>query len=50
MIAHRLTTVRRCDELVFLADGRVRAVGPFEQLLEESPEFRAMAALPTVDG
>jgi len=46
VIAHRLTTVRRCDALIFLADGRVRAVGPFDRLIDESAEFRAMAALP----
>src|SRR5262249_40456652 len=46
VIAHRLTTVRRCDALIFLADGKVRAVGPFDQLLDENAEFRAMAALP----
>ena len=48
VIAHRLTTVRRCDALIFLADGAVRAVGSFEQLMEDNAEFRAMAALPEV--
>ena len=43
VIAHRLTTVRRCDRLVFLRDGRVAAVGSFDQLLATNPEFRAMA-------
>jgi ATP-binding cassette subfamily C protein len=46
IIAHRLSTVQRCDALVFLRAGRVGAVGPFDRLLEESEEFRAMAALP----
>jgi ATP-binding cassette subfamily C protein len=46
VIAHRLSTVQRCDALIFLADGKVRAVGPYDQLVAESPEFRAMAALP----
>jgi ATP-binding cassette subfamily C protein len=45
IIAHRLTTVRRCDALIFLRDGRVDAIGSFDRLLDESAAFRAMAAL-----
>lgn len=40
LIAHRLTTVRRCDTIVELDRGRVVAQGRFEQLLECSPTFR----------
>ncbi|HEY8927509.1 MAG TPA: ABC transporter ATP-binding protein [Polyangia bacterium] len=43
VIAHRLTTVERCDALVFLSGGHVKAVAPYRQLLAESAEFRAMA-------
>ncbi|MEO0679257.1 MAG: ABC transporter ATP-binding protein [Pseudomonadota bacterium] len=43
MIAHRLTTVRNCDEIFLLERGRVAASGTYAQLLERSPEFRAMA-------
>ncbi len=43
LIAHRLTSVRRCDTIVELEDGRVVAQGPYEQLLECSPSFRQMA-------
>ncbi|HUF93696.1 MAG TPA: ABC transporter ATP-binding protein, partial [Candidatus Limnocylindria bacterium] len=44
VVAHRLSTVRRCDRLVFLRQSRVAAVGPFDQLLADSDDFRAMAA------
>ena len=44
VIAHRLTTVERCDALVFLSGGYVKAVAPYRQLLVESAEFRAMAS------
>ena len=44
VIAHRLTTVERCDALVFLSGGHVKAVAPYRQLLAESAEFRAMAS------
>lgn len=43
LIAHRLTTVRRCDIIVELGHGRVVAQGSYEQLLERSPSFRQMA-------
>jgi ATP-binding cassette subfamily B protein len=43
LIAHRLTTVRRCDTIVELEHGQVVAQGTFEQLLEWSPRFRSMA-------
>jgi ABC-type multidrug transport system fused ATPase/permease subunit len=40
LIAHRLTTVRRCDSIVELEHGRVVAQGTYEYLLESSPTFR----------
>ena len=43
LIAHRLTTVRRCDTIVELQHGRVVAQGSYEQLLDCSPSFRKMA-------
>jgi ATP-binding cassette subfamily B protein len=43
LIAHRLTTVRRCDTIVVLEKGRVGARGTYQQLLECSPSFRQMA-------
>lgn len=43
IIAHRLTTVRRCDDIIELEHGRVVAKGSYEQLLERSPSFKRMA-------
>jgi len=43
MIAHRLTTVRRCDVIIELEHGHVVGQGPYEQLLETSSSFRSMA-------
>jgi ABC-type multidrug transport system fused ATPase/permease subunit len=43
VIAHRLSTVQRCDSLIFLAGGRIEAMAPFEQLMRECEAFRAIA-------
>jgi ABC-type multidrug transport system fused ATPase/permease subunit len=44
MIAHRLSTVRNCDWIFLLRDGRVAAGGQFNELVEADEEFRQMAA------
>ena len=45
IIAHRLSTVRGCDRLVYMKEGRIVASGSFEQLLETNDEFRRLAKL-----
>ncbi len=42
LIAHRLTTVRRCDTIVELERGAVVAQGSYEELLAASTSFRRM--------
>lgn len=43
LIAHRLTTVRNCDCIFLLDQGRVTASGTFAELVERDAHFRAMA-------
>ena len=43
LIAHRITTVKRCDTIFELENGRVVAQGTYGQLLEKSESFRNMA-------
>ena len=43
MVAHRLSTVRRCDRIVFLRDGVIDAVGSYDELLATHATFRALA-------
>jgi ATP-binding cassette subfamily B protein len=43
LVAHRLSTVRRCDLIVELDDGKVVAQGTYEHLFEKSPSFRNLA-------
>ena len=44
LIAHRLSTVRQCDQIYLLEQGEVKAQGTFEELTQASEQFRAMAA------
>lgn len=44
VIAHRMSTVRRCERLFFLVDGQVAAEGTYDELLEGCARFRAMAS------
>jgi len=43
IIAHRLSTVAHCDQIVFLVDGGVRACGTYDTLIKECEEFRRFA-------
>ena len=43
MIAHRLSTVRACDCLFFLKEGRLEAHGTYEELRALHGDFRRMA-------
>jgi len=45
VIAHRLSTVRRCDRLVYMAGGRVVQVGNWDALLAGNEEFRNLVSL-----
>ncbi len=44
LVAHRLSTVRGCDRVIFLEDGRIAGIDTFEGLLAGNPSFRKMAA------
>ena len=48
MIAHRLSTVRGCDRIIVLDHGRLVGLGPWDELMETSPEFRRIASLADV--
>jgi ABC-type multidrug transport system fused ATPase/permease subunit len=44
MVAHRLSTIRHCDTIYLVDQGRIVARGRYGELMERSPQFRAMAA------
>lgn len=43
IVAHRLATVRQCDRIILLRDGRVEAQGTFDELRDGHPAFRHLA-------
>ena len=45
VIAHRLSTVKKCDLIYEIADGDIIASGNFQQLQERSASFRDMALI-----
>ncbi|MBH0023558.1 ABC transporter ATP-binding protein [Salinibacterium sp. SWN248] len=44
-VAHRLSTIRDNDQVCFMRDGRIVAVGSFDELVAQVPEFAEQAAL-----
>lgn len=43
MIAHRLKTVQKCDEIFFIDDGQVIDQGTYQELIEKNEQFKKMA-------
>lgn len=44
LIAHRLSTVQSCDEIILMQQGEISAVGGYEELVESSAVFREMTS------
>lgn len=45
IVAHRLSTVRHCDKLVFMSKGLVESTGTFEQVRIQNQEFAHLVEL-----
>jgi ATP-binding cassette, subfamily B, bacterial PglK len=43
LVAHRLSTVRNCDRIVFLEQGRMTGLGTYDDLRSTNAGFRALA-------
>lgn len=50
MIAHRFTTVKNCDLIYLVGDGRITDRGTYDELLGSSPWFQAAARTGTIGG
>jgi ATP-binding cassette, subfamily B, bacterial PglK len=49
VVAHRLSTVRHCDQVVILENGRVRAVGTFDELSRSDEYFARLVSLGSLE-
>ena len=49
IVAHRLSTVRGADTLVFLKDGHIESTGTFTEVRAESSEFAHLVKLGELD-
>jgi ABC-type multidrug transport system fused ATPase/permease subunit len=50
IIAHRLSTVRGADVLIYMEEGRVVRSGSFDDLVAHVPSFERQAALMGLTG
>ena len=48
IVAHRLSTIRNVDRLIFMDEGKIADEGTFHTLMEKYPRFRKMVALQEV--
>lgn len=46
-IAHRLSTLKECDALLYMKDGKIVDKGTFKELKEKYPDFETMLELST---
>ena len=49
LIAHRISTIRDMDKIIFVDDGELRAVGTHEELYSSCEEYRTMVELQKLD-
>jgi ABC-type multidrug transport system fused ATPase/permease subunit len=49
VVAHRLSTVRHADQVVFMKGGRVECVGTFDEVRQQNPEFERLASLGSLE-
>lgn len=48
-IAHRLSTLKSCDRLIYLKDGRIVDTGTFEELSNNHPDFENLIRLSSLN-
>lgn len=43
IVAHRLTTIRNVDQVVYISDGKIQTIGTFDQVRARIPDFDKQA-------
>ena len=46
IIAHHMSSLRSCDRLIYLLDGRIADIGTFDELTARNTAFQAMSGAP----
>lgn len=49
IVAHRLSTVRNCDLLIYLEEGKVQSAGTFDEVRNSNPMFAELVRLGSLD-
>ncbi|MFV0427263.1 MAG: ABC transporter ATP-binding protein [Beutenbergiaceae bacterium] len=49
IVAHRLSTVRNCDQVVYMSEGKIEASGTFDEVRRASPEFAHLVKLGSLE-
>lgn len=49
VVAHRMSTIQRCDTIHLLKDGNLVASGSYEELFSDCEEFRSLAGAASAD-
>jgi ABC-type multidrug transport system fused ATPase/permease subunit len=45
MIAHRLNTVKNCNWIYIVSEGKIKAEGTYKYLIENDEDFSSMAGV-----
>lgn len=45
LIAHRISTVEKMDKIIFVDEGKIKAVGTHNELIESCPDYKLMVEL-----
>ena len=45
LIAHRLKTVEKCDQIFFIDKGKLVDQGTFQELIEKNEKFKKLASI-----
>ena len=49
IVAHRISTIKNCDQIVVMKSGNIASVGSYDELIENCPEFQQLALVHTDD-
>ena len=42
MVAHRLSSVKKCEKIIFLEEGKIQSIGSYVDLVAQNSKFKTM--------